>query len=423
MENQIIGQNWHQGQKILFRFFFLFAVLYIFPFPIQFIPGANIIGSWYGNFFEAFVAWSSTSFLGFEEAIKTKPTGSGDTTFDFIQTGLKLGLAFVIGLVWTVLDRQRTNYDKLLEWLTVLVRYYLAMMMLSYGFYKVIQLQFPFPSLRTLVAPFGDGSPMGLAWKFMGYSPAYNFFTGMGEVVGGLLLFNRKTTTLGAAILVAVLSNVVMINICYDVPVKLFSSVLLLFTFFLIALDGHRLLRLFLFNQATNPKSYQPHFKDKRFRVGALVLKLLIVGGLLYSNVSNVLSAQKNYGSKSPKPPLYGIYNAATFVLNGDTIPPLLGDTKRWRRLIIDRNNGANIQDMNDKMQWRPFVTDTSKQIIVYNKKDTLNYRWAPDSSYLSLDGITNGDTISVIFEPFDRQNFLLVNRGFNWINEDPYNR
>lgn len=423
MENLATTQTWPQWQKIAFRLFTVFAILYILPFPIQYIPDAKIIETGYSNLWEALVAWSSQSIFAYEKAIKPIQTGSGDTTFSFIRTGLMIGLAILGGLIWSLVDRKRANYNKLLEWLSVLVRYYLAALMLGYGFYKVIQLQFPYPSLRTLVAPFGDGSPMGLAWKFMGYSPAYNFFTGMGEVVGGMLLFYRRTTTLGAAILVAVLSNVVMINICYDVPVKLFSSILLLFAFFFIALDGKRLFRLFISNQATSPNIYRPHFKNKRIQIGALIIKILIVGGLLYSNISSALSSQKQYGGKRVKPPLYGIYNAKTFVRNGDTIPALLGDSTRWRRLIIDRGNGANFQDMNDKIQWHPFVVDTSNQTVVYNKQDTLNYRWTADSSYLYLYGIKEGDTLNVIFEPFDRQNFLLVNRGFNWINERPYNR
>jgi hypothetical protein len=47
-------------------------------------------------------------------------------------------------------------------------------------------------------------------------------------VVGGALLLFRRTTTAGALVLIAVLTNIVTLNFSCDVPVKLFSSHLLL---------------------------------------------------------------------------------------------------------------------------------------------------------------------------------------------------
>jgi hypothetical protein len=38
-----------------------------------------------------------------------------------------------------------------------------------------------------LLKPYGESSPMGLLWTFMGYSTGYNLFTGGAEALGGLL--------------------------------------------------------------------------------------------------------------------------------------------------------------------------------------------------------------------------------------------
>ncbi len=71
--------------------------------------------------------------------------------------------------------------------------------MINYGAVKVIKAQFPNPTLDRLLQPFGDASPMGLLWTFMGASESYNIFTGAGELIGGLLLTTRRTTLLGVA--------------------------------------------------------------------------------------------------------------------------------------------------------------------------------------------------------------------------------
>ena len=101
------------------------------------------------------------------------------------------------------------------------------MMLLSYGFAKVYKTQFPEPSLIRLLQPLGSFSPMGLAWTYMGFSEAYNMYTGMLEVLGGLLLIWRRTTTLGALLVAGVMSHVVVMNFTYDIPVKLLSMHLL----------------------------------------------------------------------------------------------------------------------------------------------------------------------------------------------------
>src|SRR6185436_5234324 len=106
--------------------------------------------------------------------------------------------------------------------------YQLFAQMLSYGIAKVLKLQFAAIGPIGLLRTYGEDSPMRLLWAFMGHSRPYNWFIGLSEVVGGVLLLFRRTTTLGALLLIAVMTNVVMLNLCYDVPVKLHASHLLI---------------------------------------------------------------------------------------------------------------------------------------------------------------------------------------------------
>jgi hypothetical protein len=45
---------------------------------------------------------------------------------------------------------------------------------------------------------------MGLLWTFMGASEPYTMFVGFAEMIAGILLFPRKTSTLGALMSVGV---------------------------------------------------------------------------------------------------------------------------------------------------------------------------------------------------------------------------
>ena len=139
-------------------------------------------------------------------------------------------IAAVAALLWTLVallvQRRRPDWhadQQLHAFVRVLVRFFLCEMLLGYGFAKVFPLQFSEPSQFRLAQPLGDMSPMGLLWTFMGYSATYQSFTGAIEVLAGLLFTTRRTTLLGALITLVAMTHIFALNMCFDVPVKLYS--------------------------------------------------------------------------------------------------------------------------------------------------------------------------------------------------------
>ena len=55
-----------------------------------------------------------------------------------------------------------------------------------------------------------------------------------------------------------VMTNVVALNLCYDVPVKMYSASILLMATFLLAPDMGRLLNVLLLNRPTVPRVPNP---------------------------------------------------------------------------------------------------------------------------------------------------------------------
>ena len=83
-----------------------------------------------------------------------------------------------------------------------------------------------------------------------------------------------------------VLANVVALNYCYDVPVKLYSTNLLLMSVFLMAPDLRRLFTLLLLNRATEPRDLSaPSFANRKLRTAGLVFQVVFVGYILYQNI------------------------------------------------------------------------------------------------------------------------------------------
>ncbi|MBS1529169.1 MAG: DoxX family protein, partial [Bacteroidetes bacterium] len=385
--------------------------------------------NWYIEPFHNLVVWIGGHVLHLEKPITVFTNGSGDTTYDNIILLLIALLALIGMIIWSVIDRGRAGYNKLFYWLTVVLRYYVAITMLSYGFYKVIKLQFPFPNFGRLMEPYGNSSPMGLAWTFMGYSTGYNWFTGIAELSCGVLLFFRKTSALGAVMTLIVAGNIMAINYSFDVPVKLLSTTLVLMALFLILKDIKRFSNFFFFNKPAAASDIEPHRFTKRWKTITLCcIKYALIVYTLIFDLHGAVKAEKEYGSGAPKSPLYGLYDAKTFIINKDTLKPMTTNLTRWNKLAFDGDGYAFLKYMNDSTEYVAVKIDSVKRTIVINRfTDTLNkYHFSyikPKKDSLYLVGKFKKDSIRIMFHRDDPGKFLLVRRGFHWINEYPYNR
>lgn len=418
--------EWGPVKRLLFRFVFAYFVLFIFPFPLNIIPGVQTLVQPYQEFWDSMVP--SIGARVFDVQITdVAPNGSGDRTYDYVLVFSFAVLALVAAVCWTILDRRRKNYERLYQWLRVYVCFYLAVTMLSYGGYKVIKSQFSNPSLHRLLQPVGEMSPMGLLWTFMGASDSYTIFTGFGEMLGGLLLAFRRTRLLGALVCIAVLVNVVMLNFSYDVPVKIFSAHLLAMAVFLILPDLRRLADFFIFNRTAEPAEIRPLFARPLLHRGSLVFRALFILGFAGLALYQSWSARKQYGDAAPRPPLYGVWNVEEFALVGQVRPPLLTDKERWRRVVFSRVGQMSIYGMDSPRQGFALKLDPMKRTLEINrmgdpkKKSVLAFqRSGPD--LLTMEGTFEGKKVRARLRRVDEKGFELVNRGFHWINEYPRN-
>src|SRR5687768_6284488 len=259
-------------------------------------------------------------------------TGSGDTAHDYTKLFVIVALALVLATGWTVLSRALA-YPRLGRWLHLAVRWDLAFWMLSYGFAKFYGGQFGEPTLRNLTTELGDMSPMSEVWKFMGASTPYMWFSGVGEVVGGLLLFHHRTALLGCFVTIAVMANVAALNWLYDVPVKLFSLHLLLYAVFLLAPYRRRLHDVFVGNTLSRPVDMRvAHARWAAWLLAAF--GLLWVGCHLASTHHGGMQNLAQQRERQARPRLHGLWEVERMFVDGVEVPAT--DALRWRFVAID---------------------------------------------------------------------------------------
>lgn len=417
------GPTWGPGKKLLFLFVFVYLVLYNFPSPLYYLH-IEQVDAWYFQLWRPLVPWVAKHVFN----VTITVYGGGDSVFAYVQIFCFLVISVAAALIWTLLDRKRRNYARLYEWLRVYIRFVLAVTLIEYGSWKVFPSQFLAPETDRLMQPFGDFSPMQLLWAFMGSSVAYNVFTGLAEMAGGLLLTLRRTTLLGALVCVGVMSNVVMLNLSYDVTVKQFSSHLLLMAVFLAAHDARRLANVLVLNRPAEPEEIRPLFRRKWLaRTAAAFAAVFILyetGALLYGSYRNLV----DYGSEAAsKSPLYGMWTVEELVVDGKVRPPLVTDEKRWRRMFFNTPGRFTIQLMSDSHERYNLVHDEKKRTLVLSKrgdpssKTTLVYR-QPRPDVLFVEGRFDGHPVRARLRLTEPPEFLLVTRGFHWINERPFN-
>ena len=419
---------WSLTQRIGFRFAFAYFLLYLFPFPFTVIPlPGNPLRFWFAV--ELWVArWTETHLFGLAEPVPVVPTGSGDTMMGWALHAAWLLLAMMIAIVWSLLDRRRVEYRRLHQWLRVYVRFGLATIMFSYGFAKIIPTQMPGPFLDRLVEPFGEFSPMGVLWTFMSVSDVYQIFTGIGEALGGLLLVFRRTVTLGALLLIGVLSNVVLMNFTFDVPVKLYSTNLLLMAVFLALPDLRRLLNMLVFNRTATARTLTPLFSRRWANAAGVALRTAFTAWIMWTMVDNSLTNYRRLGPDAPRSPVFGIWDVEELSRNAVVQPPLLSDSTRLRRVVFGEMNRATLRLMSDSVERYNLRVDSAKrELMLTGRFDprlarTLTYT-RPDSIHLVLTERVNGDSLVIRLRRLDERRFLLLTRGFHWIQEQPFNR
>lgn len=98
------------------------------------------------------------------------------------------------------------------------------------------------------------------------------------ELVAVLLIVWRRTCVLGAMVAAGVMLNVLMLNLCYDVPVKLYSMHLLLMSIMIILPDASRLLSVFVLNRPTQAVNLAGVWQARWAWWTRLIVKSVVVG-------------------------------------------------------------------------------------------------------------------------------------------------
>ena len=137
----------------------------------------------------------------------------------------------------------------------------------------------------------------------------------------------------------------------------------------------------------------------------------------------------RTYGPGAPKSPLYGIWDVDSMSINGEARPPITTDTLRYSHVVFQAlNGGISFQKMNQTFDRFGGTIDTVKRTLALTKgtdstwKPVLAYE-RPSATRLMFEGDLGGKRVRLAMTQHDLNKFLLISRGFHWVQEFPINR
>jgi uncharacterized membrane protein YphA (DoxX/SURF4 family) len=424
---------WHPATRILFRICFCYLVLYaLYTFSLLIALVLRDLGGRQPFFpveagLHGVVPWVGRHLLGIRQPIDLGNGFSADGLFDWVEHFCFVAAALIGAVIWSMLDSKRTDYRRLHAWLNLFLRLTLATTMFSYGFDKAFPLQFHSITRMDLVQLLGDMNHYQLMWRFMAASPGYTIFSGSLEVLGGILLLIPRLSNLGAILCVLVLSNVVALNIAYNVDVKLLSFNWLLMAIFLAAPEVPRLARILVLNRPAFPLRNVPLSERKWIDKGARILQaalgvcLLVI--CLVDSASRYARIQR---ASAVAVPLQGIWTVDEFLVSGEPQHTLFNQTlahdmhvgtgdDRWARLVFDAPGQAAIQIRNGEVDYISINLDETATTAELSDDGDPDWKGKltiqqPQPNLLNLTGVVNGVDVSARLHRMDESQFDLKN-------------
>ncbi len=430
LEEEAGEERWGLGALIGFRFCVVYFGLYcvtsqivqsLAPLPNVDLPDPST-PLW------PLIRWVAAHVFGVKSQLVFAGSGSGDKTADWVLDFCLLTVAVVATVVWSWFDRRRASYPGFYRWFRLFIRVALAGQLITYGLVKAIPLQMPFPYLTQLLEPYGQFSPMGVLWSSIGASRAYEIFAGSVELTAGVLLMIPRTTVIGALLALTAMTEVFMLNMTYDVPVKLLSFHLILLALFLLAPDLVRLAKFLLLRGDVQPLPDRQLFASVRANRIALVAQIVFALWLVGLGGYGAWKQRYEYGSERPHSPLYGIWDIEQLSIDGQVRSPLLTDHDRYRRAIFDFPQMMTFERMDGSHAWFGAAIDAKKQTLALTSRGKDKFKGdfgyqRPSAGELILDGQIQGKKFHMQLKRMDEKKMLLLSRGFHWVQEYPFNR
>jgi len=385
-----------------FVFFFLIFV----HFPFHFFPYQYSISEF---LFLDFVQWVGALF---HTDLLPDYGFSSDSVSMYLLAGILAIGAVLFAVIGQCLKWPFLKKPAFYLWLDRFFLAYLSLIWIRYGFEKVLKHQFYMPEPNILYTPFGKLDPDILFWSLMGSSYSYNLVLGLIELLAGTFLLFRNTRFPGLLLSVVILAQILIVNLCFDISVKLFTAFLILLTIVLLR-SKLRPLYLFLFRfQFLEVKDHSLSWPNKKLNYGFKTFFFLL---LLFEGLSPFLVSGNWNDDLSQRPFLHGAYEVTQNTTGKFPV----------KRFFVHRDGYLIFQMENDEMDDYRLQVNLSEHTLICT--DNEGKFWPFSFQCSTLDNglmISSLDTLRPLqlkAKAIDWRTLPALSSSFHWTMEDHF--
>lgn len=192
-----------------------------------------------------------------------------------IVSFLLLATAIIYTIIWQF---KKTNNPTTLAFWQGLIRYGVAFDLATFGWEKIFHLQLVM-SQQKLNMPFRSLSSQELFWAFFSYSYPFGCIIAGCQIIGALLLLFHRTRLAGVFILLPLLSNILLMDIFYQIGVTVIvhAAIMMLGTLYFLFTEFNRLKEFFFNAKNQLPALHLPQYAKTAIRLSVIYIPLLLI--------------------------------------------------------------------------------------------------------------------------------------------------
>lgn len=256
------------------------------------------------------------------------------------------------------------NSRKLHFYAYTFCRYFLATIILSYAFAKILGTQFT-TQPSTYDRPIESLSGFELTWYYFGYSKWYGTLIAVIQIISSLFLFFRKTTRIGVMLFLSFMVNILLTDFAYDIEgAKGMASLLTAMALFVLFSDYSLFYKYFIEEPPLFNNNETPDWIGRYRNIKWIYIPFVFIGFFLV-----IYNLKNKY---MPKDNFYGTWQN-------------IDNSTELNRLNFEAANTFKINEpLNNKVVARggyTFTKDTLSLNFLTNQESAILYRKVLDGS------------------------------------------
>ena len=343
-------------------------------------------------------AAAGMAILGFFYAVYRKGVGRcSDFTEHYDHLIAFGGIGMIIGILAGIYFYERNKMPHLNYGILVATKYFLAFLLIYFGLNQVLDITFP-QSLSVQEKKLVDLDSGQLVYAFFSHTYIYQAVIGGVQLLGCAFLFYRSTVPMGVIILSAILTNVLLIQVNYDLCNKTDAAVYLIGCLYVMVPYFKNMFNSLIANRETQAIQFPIlNYSSHGYKALSILKIVFIIGIIIF--YYNRTSRYFRYYRSNEASPIVGVWKVDKIIYDSSEVFPV--ELNTFESLFLDKFRLGAVKS-NDSLSYFEYMVDTTfHQLEFWNfhqfrQLDLKGKYQMKGNDTLIYKGVSNKDSVQM---------------------------